>query len=428
MSINIINQIKNLFGDNFNSSAAAALGESESSLAKGMSGLIPTVLLSLINRGGSSSGIGNILSNITGDEATFNPGSILNNINNSESGSLMSGAGPLLTSLFGDKIANVTAGLSNYSGLKGTSISALLATIAPAILGFIKRFTSNNNLHSDAQVMGFLNDQKPNVLAAVPAGLDVYNLIDIPTAATHHNRTTIDAAPYDEPRIGGAGWLLWLILLALAGILVWYLMKGCNETPSNTPPAVDTLQNRIDTPFETPKAITGGELDSMGNWIADWGAEKTINLQDGTVLNVGENSTEYKLYNFLTDNNFQVDTINKQLNWVSFDRVYFETGKSILTATSQAQIKNIAAILKNFPNAVIKIGGYTDNTGSATDNKKISEDRAKIVARELEKLGAKKNQIAEAVGYGPEHPICAANDSDECKAQNRRVDLKVAAK
>ena len=33
-----------------------------------------------------------------------------------------------------------------------------------------------------------------------------------------------------------------------------------------------------------------------------------------------------------------------------------------------------------------------------------------------------------AEGYGPEHPPCPANDTDECKAQNRRIALRVAAK
>ena len=34
----------------------------------------------------------------------------------------------------------------------------------------------------------------------------------------------------------------------------------------------------------------------------------------------------------------------------------------------------------------------------------------------------------EAEGYGAEHPVCAANDTDECKAQNRRIALRVTAK
>jgi len=121
-------------------------------------------------------------------------------------------------------------------------------------------------------------------------------------------------------------------------------------------------------------------------------------------------------------------TVNKSANWIVLDRVYFETGKSILTAESAAQVSNIATILKNFPAASIKLGGYTDNTGDAEVNKKVSAERAKIVAQELIKAGATANQVVEAEGYGPEFPVCPANDTPECRAQNRRVDLKVATK
>jgi outer membrane protein OmpA-like peptidoglycan-associated protein len=93
------------------------------------------------------------------------------------------------------------------------------------------------------------------------------------------------------------------------------------------------------------------------------------------------------------------------------------------------QIKQkTAKILKYFPNSSIKIGGYTDNIGDSSLNKKISDERAKTVMKELIKLGAGTNQITEAVGYGPEHPVCPPNDTPECKARNRRVDLKVATK
>jgi outer membrane protein OmpA-like peptidoglycan-associated protein len=37
-------------------------------------------------------------------------------------------------------------------------------------------------------------------------------------------------------------------------------------------------------------------------------------------------------------------------------------------------------------------------------------------------------KIDEAVGYGHNHPVCPLNDTPECKARNRRVDLKLATK
>ncbi len=130
----------------------------------------------------------------------------------------------------------------------------------------------------------------------------------------------------------------------------------------------------------------------------------------------------------LTDTAWSIDTADKTKNWITLDRVYFQTGNATLAAVSDAQIKNIAAILKNFPGSSIKIGGYTDNTGDSLINKKIAEDRAKLIVKELIKSGVLPKQISEAVGYGPTYPVCPANDTPECRARNRRVDLKLASK
>jgi outer membrane protein OmpA-like peptidoglycan-associated protein len=207
-------------------------------------------------------------------------------------------------------------------------------------------------------------------------------------------------------------------------------MKGCNKEDAKNTATSGAVVNAADTAIAAASSAAtavAGSVDSFGNWVADLGSDKTFKLTDGTEMKVGENSTEYKLFNFITNPEMKVDTVNKSANWYSFNRVYFQTGKSILTAESQTQVKNIALILKNYPNAKIKMGGYTDNTGNADVNKRISDERAKIVAKELVKLGAGKDQVVEAVGYGAEFPI-ASNDTPEGKAQNRRVDLKVATK
>ena len=45
----------------------------------------------------------------------------------------------------------------------------------------------------------------------------------------------------------------------------------------------------------------------------------------------------------------------------------------------------------------------------------------------LIEAGIAKERL-EAEGYGPEFPVCAANDTPECKAQNRRIAVRVTAK
>ncbi len=132
------------------------------------------------------------------------------------------------------------------------------------------------------------------------------------------------------------------------------------------------------------------------------------------------------MFSFLS-NVGETVSADKSKGWITLDRTYFKTGASELVASSQEQVKNIAEILKAFPKAKIKLGGYTDNTGDAEANKKISQSRADFVKAELVKLGIVANRI-DAEGYGPEHPICEANDTKDCQAQNRRVDVRVTTK
>lgn len=248
--------------------------------------------------------------------------------------------------------------------------------------------------------------------------------------------------------------LLPLILILIGALLIWTLWKGCNKetgvvsttdstTVSNLVDSAanainngattnsDIKSNATDSSTNTPTAVvsnSGGKIDSVsGNFVYDVGNMTTINLPNGGgTIEVGENSFESKLYKFLSDQSMMVDTLDKTKGWMSLDRVYFETGKSVLIKESQKQVENIAAILKSFPSAKIKIGGYTDNSGSVATNMKVSSERAKMVLSQLVKLGSLKDNLM-SEGYGPEHPV-SSNDTPEGRAQNRRVDVRVTQK
>ena len=71
----------------------------------------------------------------------------------------------------------------------------------------------------------------------------------------------------------------------------------------------------------------------------------------------------------------------------------------------------------------IEVSGHTDNTGSASLNKKLSKDRALTVKNYLVNKGIEDERITYA-GYGFEQPI-ASNDTPEGREQNRRVEIKV---
>jgi len=80
--------------------------------------------------------------------------------------------------------------------------------------------------------------------------------------------------------------------------------------------------------------------------------------------------------------------------------------------------------LQEFPEAKIKIGGYTDKTGDEKLNKKLSEDRAEAVEDYLKSknLGS---QVDGAEGYGSEFAKYPASASESERILDRHVSVSV---
>lgn len=110
--------------------------------------------------------------------------------------------------------------------------------------------------------------------------------------------------------------------------------------------------------------------------------------------------------------------------WFNFDRVTFASGSAVIeAASSEAQLNNLAEILKAHATVRIKIGGYTDSTGNAAANLKLSQERADAVRNALVAKNIAADRL-EAEGYGSQHPV-ASNATEEGRAQNRRMALRV---
>jgi len=102
--------------------------------------------------------------------------------------------------------------------------------------------------------------------------------------------------------------------------------------------------------------------------------------------------------------------------------VTFETGKSALKPESFTVLDIVAQSLNANPDIRIEIAGYTDNTGAATTNLRLSQARATAVRAYLGSKGVAPDRMT-AKGYGAADPI-ATNATAAGRAQNRRVELR----
>ncbi|MBB6369806.1 sodium-translocating pyrophosphatase [Chryseobacterium shigense] len=170
----------------------------------------------------------------------------------------------------------------------------------------------------------------------------------------------------------------------------------------------------------TPKDIKG-HINENGDFVYETGNIEEIQLKGGKKISIGKESQLYYLTKDIQSKNKNLLNPDK---WYTIENLYFETGSSDLKAGSEAQLVNLAEILNAYPDLKIKLGGYTDNTGNEESNQKLSNLRAQTAKLKLLELGISSDRV-EAEGYGSQHPVCEANDTDDCKAKNRRIDVRV---
>jgi len=267
--------------------------------------------------------------------------------------------------------------------------------LAPIVMGFLGKTLKSQGGFNAKGLMDLLLGQKDFVKAALPSGvtslLGVSNLENLGRQAM-------------QGRGGPAKktWLWWIVLI-IACVLIFLLWRSCGKQPS----VQDTATKIGEKVSETWAAL---------------GKFFTKKLPNGVELNIPELGVENKLIAFIEDTQRPVD----DKTWFTFDRLTFETGKATLKPESQEQLKNIAEILKAYPKVTLKLGGYTDNTGDPQANLKLSQQRAETVMADLVKLGVDAGRL-KAEGYGQEHPV-ADNSTEEGRAKNRRIDLRVTGK
>lgn len=267
MSINLVDEAKALFTHDLIVKATAFLGERETAVNKAIAGIVPSLLGGITEKVSSPGGAETVTTLATESASPAFLGNVTNLFDNDGGGFIGKGTG-LLGNLFGEHKTGLLSNLiSNFSGVKSSSVSSLLSMAAPLILGLLGRHATSNNLDANG-LSTFLNSQKNNIANAIPAGLNLDSFLGsfsaraadtvshASHAATHH---------VENVKTGGGGnILLPLIILALLGSAVWYFTKdGCSkkdETHGSTSPVhTDTMVENVSTTLSS----SVGKLDSV---------------------------------------------------------------------------------------------------------------------------------------------------------------------
>jgi outer membrane protein OmpA-like peptidoglycan-associated protein len=427
MSINLVELAKGLFTKDVLSGAGASLGESEGNMQKAINAIIPSVLLGLFNKANApdASGRDQVISAIADSAGTSDLSGTLRNVlgngaANQDNPWIKKGL-DFLHNIFGGKTDAVAGMISGYSGIKPSSATTLMSAATPALLALVGNNAQGGSSNPQG-IWSLLLAQKDNIISNLPSGL---NLAGIPVLGSFANwfsagsnnpvsnsgtRYIAENSPPDRKK--GGGWLLWLLLLVLIALALWYFMgqKGCN--------------NQVKVPEEDTAMMA--PADPSVNSASTPPARESIKVQlpNGSELDAYKGGIEDMLVTFLKTDYRKLGPDSLKNIWFDFDNLNFETGSAKITAESQVQISNLTAILKAFPEAKLKIGGYTDKTGNEPGNVKLSGERAKAVQAALTESGVGA-QIENAEGYGSKFARFPADAPETDRVKDRHVSVSV---
>lgn len=288
------------------------------------------------------------------------------------------------------------------SGISAASADRLSGWVAAVIAGYVGHKIVRNNLSMSA-VMAGLRQERGSVVKEIPvkvgraAGISGMCSSSAPVAGRDGKKNN---------------WLVWLIIVLIVVIIVFLSIRSCNRNGGGEVVAVTENVTVVPT---APAAQTAAAKEGL-TFVEH-------KLPDGRTIRVAEGGCEDCMLKYLQSDAYRKAT-NEELskNWIQFDKIDFmHDSETALAGNSMEQLDNIAAILKNYPDVRIRIGGFADKTGTRAVNYEISKKRAEYIKSILVKDGIPADRIS-IEGFGKEFATVPA----DATAAQRAVDRSIA--
>lgn len=155
-------------------------------------------------------------------------------------------------------------------------------------------------------------------------------------------------------------------------------------------------------------------------------AEKAEQLEKATQT---YQDLQKKLEREIQDGQIQLTEMKNRLTMTMVDKILFSSGSADVSKDGKRVLDKVITILKDITDKRIQVEGHTDNVRIYSSiktkyptNWELSVARATQVVRYLQEDGGLDPKRLSATGYSEYQPL-AANDSDENKAKNRRIEI-----
>jgi OmpA-OmpF porin, OOP family len=379
--------------------AALQLGEDDEHMRAAMSTTVPSVLTALSDVASSETGATHLTRMIRGIDANRPAG-------DSVASMLASTAGrdqgtTLFDAQTGERGPRLAQAVARTSGITADSAHKLLGGATGATLLTMARTIPGQSLDPEG-LRAFLGQHRSEFVEHLPGPVaSLFNGHAARAQGMHVVEGTAERArAVGRPairRLEGPerrGWLAPLILLGALLLIAIPLLRAFRRPVVHTVllPTSPSATMRVTTPLALP---------------------------NGQTLTVLRGSPTFEMATFLAGDapvpaRFTMAPLN------------FAFASTQVTPESLPTLDDVAAILRAYPTATIRVESYTDSVGTAASNLDLSRDRSETVKGLLGSRGIDPGRVTTA-GLGQENPV-ASNDTESGRAQNRRTDFVVTGR
>ncbi|MBK5416814.1 OmpA family protein [Pseudomonas sp. TH31] len=182
-------------------------------------------------------------------------------------------------------------------------------------------------------------------------------------------------------------------------------------------------------PEAKPAVVAKADADTGSKWWWPFGGKeqstaKAVPMPDPKVTQAWLDDYEPRLREAIKDSNLQLERRENVLVVIApIDSSFNPKRPGMLLPVTLGPFTRVAKILEVDPKTAVLVLGHSDTTGVAVDNVKLSQERAQSVASIFRLSGLQRDRLM-LRGMGGDAPR-AANDSQEGRAMNRRVELLV---
>lgn len=197
-----------------------------------------------------------------------------------------------------------------------------------------------------------------------------------------------------------------------------------SEAQDNLSPSTAIIAP-IDMGQTAVEPVSGEQSSAVPSDIEVKGVDEPLKTSD-ELTQISDLVAE-KFAQLIDDQLIQISSNELWLQIELKDSILFSSGSADTSHQAQMIFDEIAGILKNYSNPV-QVEGFTDNipinSVKYPTNWELSTARASAIVKYLASKGVAPERLS-AVGYGEYQPV-AENDTEQGRAQNRRVTIMVA--